>query len=359
MKIISLLLTLSLIGCSSSPNQNEPQKTALPLHVAGRVQVDTSSQSPQYRYSWPGVYFEAAFTGPSLDIELNDSENILNIIIDDKPPIELIKPGKTTYSLRDLGPGNHTIRLEKITETQNSIAKFEGFFIPKNQTALKIEPAKRSIEFIGDSYTVGYGNISPNRECTTEEVFKTTNTQLAFGPRVAKHFNADYQVNASSGFGIVRNYNGISPDKSLIKLYPYTLNDAGEIYSGKWSPQVIVIGLGTNDFSTALNPNEKWKTREELQKDYVNNYVDFVTGLRQKNPTAHFVLMASDGMNGEFAQQLERVVAKLKANGDKKLDHIIFKGLEHGGCHWHPSAKDDQTLAKLLIDFIESKSVWK
>jgi lysophospholipase L1-like esterase len=360
MKIFNLLLLFSLISCSTtSPNHSEPQKIALPMHISGRVQLDNTTDVSQYRYSWPGVYFEAEFNGPALDVKLDDSENILNLIIDDKPAITLIKPGKITYSFHDLGAGNHRVRLEKLTETQSSIGKFSGFFIPDNQQSIEIAAPDRRIEFIGDSYTVGYGNISPSRECTTEEVFKTTNTQLAFGPLVAKHFNADYQINASSGFGIVRNYNGTSPDKSLIKLYPHTLNDSGEIYSENWSPQVIVIGLGTNDFSTALNPHEKWKTREELQKDYVNNYVDFVTGLNQKNPRAHFVLMASDGMNGELAQQLERVVTKLKTKGNIKLDHIIFKGLEYGGCHWHPSVKDDQTLAKLLIDFIESKPIWK
>jgi hypothetical protein len=36
----------------------------------------------------------------------------------------------------------------------------------------------------------------------------TTDNSQAFGPKVAKHYAADYQVNAISGRGIVRNFNG-------------------------------------------------------------------------------------------------------------------------------------------------------
>lgn len=27
---------------------------------------------------------------------------------------------------------------------------------------------------------------------------------------------------------------------------------------GTWRPQVVVVNLGTNDFSTAINPGEPW-----------------------------------------------------------------------------------------------------
>src|SRR5690606_16277784 len=109
--------------------------------------------------------------------------------------------------------------------TQSNTGRFLGFYTPAKNHALAGPKRKRSIEFIGDSFTVGYGNTSPSQECSNEEVYATTNSQLAFGPLVAKHFNADYQINASSGFGIVRNYNGSSPDKNLIGLYPFTLHN--------------------------------------------------------------------------------------------------------------------------------------
>lgn len=331
----------------------------LPVHVAGRVVQETIGENQtQYTYSWPGIYFEAEFKGTAVNVKLNDDQNILNIIVDDQAPIVLNKPGKITHSITKLANKKHRIRLEKLTETQWSKGTFEGFFVPSSAKVGTVEDRKHQIEFIGDSFTVGYGNISASRDCTTAQVYETTNSQLGFGPRVAKHFDADFQINASSGFGVVRNYNGTSPDKSLLKLYPYTLNDNSVLYNGKWSPQIIAIGLGTNDFSTQLNPGEKWATREALQKDYVENYKNFIKSLRAKNPNAYFILNASKDYNGEIQNQVEKIVADLKASGETKIDSIFFSGLEYGGCHWHPSVKDDETIAKLFIDKISANPGW-
>ena len=329
----------------------------LSAHVGGRTSTSTNSAGElSYEYSWPSVYFETAFKGDSLTLKFDDDQNIFQLIIDGGASIIINKPGKQDYVVPGLTTGTHSVRLEKITETQSSTGRFHGFY--SDDKPADLAKRKRRIEFIGDSFTVGYGNTSSSRECTTEEVYATTNSQLSFGPLVAKHFNADYQINASSGFGIVRNYNGTSPDKSLLKLYPYTLVTPNEKYSGKWQPQIIMIGLGTNDFSTPLNANERWKTRTDLQNDYVANYVGFVKGLHQQHPKTQFILMASDQMEGELATQINKVVAALKADGVKKIDSIIFKGLDYQGCHWHPSVKDDQLLAGLLIDYVESNKLW-
>lgn len=359
MKNINLVMCALL--CVAAFANAEGLSKPLPVHTVGRVLEEKSGADHiSYSYSWPGVYFEAAFTGTAVDVKLDDDQNFLNLIVDDQAPVLLKKPGKTVYSVKNLSQGAHKIRLEKLTETQWSKGKFEGFYISEKDSAIKVPAAKRRIEFIGDSYTVGYGNTSSSRDCTTEQVFETTNTQLAFAPRVAKYFQADYQVNASSGFGVVRNYNGGSPDKSLLKLYPYTLYDNSSVYKSKWEPHIIVIGLGTNDFSTPLNPGERWANREALQADYVENYKKYIKDLRATHKKAYFILNASTNLDGEIAKQVEKVIAQLKAEGEKKIDSVIFSGLDYAGCHWHPSVKDDEILAKLFIEKIESKSgVWK
>ncbi|PUA27296.1 MAG: hypothetical protein B0W54_11910 [Cellvibrio sp. 79] len=329
----------------------------LPTHVGGRVLESTTADGNKaYEYSWPAVYFETAFKGDSLTLKFNDDQNIFQLIVDDGTPVVINKPGAQDYVVPGLTTGSHKVRLEKVTETQSSTGRFLGFFSDDKPASLPNR--KRQIEFIGDSFTVGYGNTSPSRECNNDELFKTTNSQLAFGPITAKHFNADYQINASSGFGIVRNYNGTSPDKSLIALYPFTLHSNNYIYTSNWQPQIIVIGLGTNDFSTPLNNGERWKAREELQQDYINKYVEFINALQRKNPKAQFVLMASDKAEGEIANQVGKVLAQVKAAGMKNIDSIIFTGLNYEGCHWHPSAQDDKLVADLLIAHLKSRKIW-
>ncbi len=348
---------LLLAALTLAPFSMAADLQQLPTHVGGRVLESTIADgSKAYEYSWPAVYFETAFKGDSLTLKFNDDQNIFQLIVDDGTPVVINKPGAQDYVVPGLTAGTHRARLEKITETQSSTGRFLGFFSEDKPAALPNR--KRQIEFIGDSFTVGYGNTSPSRECNNEELFKTTNSQLSFGPIAAKHFNADYQINASSGFGIVRNYNGSSPDKSLIGLYPFTLYNNNYIYTSSWQPHVIVIGLGTNDFSTPLNNGERWKTREELQQDYINKYVEFINALQRKNPKAQFVLMASDRAEGEIANQVGKVLAQVKAAGIKNIDSIIFTGLDYQGCHYHPSAKDDKLVADLLIAHLKSRKVW-
>lgn len=351
-----IIVALSFIGMISLHLPAVAELRQLPTHVGGRVVIDTNPDGDNsYEYSWPSIYFETAFTGDWVILKFEDDQNIFQLIVDGATPIIINKPGKVDYAVTGLKQGKHHLRLEKITETQSSTGRFHGFY--SNGKPAGLSERKRQIEFIGDSYTVGYGNTSSTRECTTEDVYKTTNSQISFGPLVAKHFNADYQINAFSGFGIVRNYNGHSPEKNLIAIYPFTLNTPGYIYKSNWQPDIVVIGLGTNDFSTKLNDNEAWKTRIDLQQDYINKYAAFVNYLHQGNPDAQFILMASDKMDGELSMQVNKVLERLKTSGIKKIDSLIFSGLDYKGCHWHPSAKDDQLLADLLIKFIDKK-VW-
>src|SRR5581483_9468286 len=98
------------------------------------------------------------------------------------------------------------VRLEKMTESQQGGSRFIGLFPTLGDVPLPAPRRARQIEFIGDSYTVGYGNVSPSRTCTREEVHDRTDTQQAFGPLVARHYDADDRIVAYSGFGIVRNY---------------------------------------------------------------------------------------------------------------------------------------------------------
>ena len=127
-----------------------------------------------------------------------------------------------------------------------------------------------------------------------------------FGAVTANHYGADYQINAISGRGVVRNYNGSKHD-TLPEAYPYVLLDKEQKYEdAAWKPQVVVIALGTNDFSTALNAGERWKTRDELHADYERTYVEFLQGLRARDRKALIIVWATDAERGARSQQRRR-----------------------------------------------------
>jgi lysophospholipase L1-like esterase len=249
-------------------------------------------------------------------------------------PVVLVKPEVGVYRVSGLGKGIHAVRVMVATESQDGPNTFGGFGIAKGEKALVPERRKRQMEFIGDSHTVGYGNTSPKGTCSTDEVWATTDDTQAFGAMTARHYGADYQVNAISGRGVVRNYNGFAADK-LPEAYPYVLFDKKQMYADAgWRPQVIVVALGTNDFSTALNAGEQWKTRDELHADYEKTYVRFLQELRKRNPGAYFVLWGTDKAKGEIEAEERRVVDAVKAMGERRIAFVAVDPLEFTGVPW-------------------------
>jgi lysophospholipase L1-like esterase len=250
------------------------------------------------------------------------------------------------------------LRIESASENQAGPIAFGGFAARPSTKAAKLPSKTRQIEFIGDSHTVGYGNTSDKRACTPDEIWETTDASQAFGPLVAKHYDADYQVNAISGRGVVRNYNGFKGDP-LPVAYPFILFDKAVKYDEpRWSPQVVVIALGTNDFSTPLNPGEPWGTRDELHADFESTYVKFLQTLRAQHPGALLVVWATDLSEGEIQAEAQKVVERFKSQ-DKNVAFVPVNALSMTGCDWHPSVEDDRAIAKALIDVITPIRSWQ
>ncbi|WP_199902589.1 SGNH/GDSL hydrolase family protein [Azospirillum sp. B4] len=334
---------------------------ALPSRIGGRVLADGADSG--FRRQWPGTYVETRFKGAAALFRVGPGDVSLRVSVDGGAPVALVRPKPGVYRVAGLKPGVHTLRVDTASETQAGPSVFGGFYAPAGTVALPLQPRARQIEFIGDSHTVGYGNIADQSAfqatCTTAEVWDTTDTSQGIAPRLAGRYGADYQVNAISGRGIVRNYNGFAAD-TLPQAYPYTLFEHAARYEdAAWHPRVIVIALGTNDFSTALNPGEKWATRDALHADYETTYVDFVTALRARNPQAYFLLWATDMANGEIVAEVAKVADRLHAAGENRVAFLPMHDIAFTGCHSHPGLADDAKIAKALGDYMDAHpEVW-
>jgi lysophospholipase L1-like esterase len=330
----------------------------LAMTVGGRVLVqpdpaDQAFGAKKYVYQWPGTYFTTSFRGAEAYFRVGEGHQILHVTIDQQTPVVLVKPEPGIYRIAALTDAVHTVRIDVVTESQAGPDSFGGFSLPPSSSPLPPPHEVRQIEFIGDSHTVGYGNTSAKRECTEEEVWETTDNSLSYGPLVARHFEADYQINAISGRGIVRNYNG-GPGDPLPVVYPYLLFDKQDLYAdSSWNPHIVVLALGTNDFSTKLKPDEPWKSRAQLHADYEAAYLAFLKKLRTRYPKAFFILWATDGEKGEIQAEVQRVAHQLQADGDTRVVFIPVNGLAMTACHSHPSTDDDKTIAAKLIDFLD------
>lgn len=327
MKLVALLLPVIL----SAPAV--PQGARLPVHVGGRV----VREGEALRFGWPGTYVEARFRGTEVSASVETRGDFLRVSVDGKPFQTLVTPGPALVKVTGLRPGVHSIRIDKLTESQSGSSSFLGFFTPG--AALPAPARALRIEFIGDSHSVGYGNSSANRECSQQQVHDTTDTSRAFGPVLARRLGADYRVIAYSGYGVVRNYAGGKPGESLPYLYPRAIpGEPAPARADGWKPGIIVINLGTNDFSTPVHAGEAWADDAALRADYRARYIDFVKERRRSNPQARIVLMGAANFYAEVA-------AVAKATG---ATAVPVPKLEMAGCHWHPSLEDHRTMADLL-----------
>jgi lysophospholipase L1-like esterase len=343
----------ALISTPSSASQMHIADGSQPFNVQGRTSIDASSGSVVHVHQWPGIYFEGHFTGASVTAKMNDTVNRFAFYIDGKK-IDAVRDTATgSLSVSGLSSGEHSVRLEKLSESQNTTGAFIGFFAGTQDHKVGHWPERaRQIEFVGDSYTVGYGNMSGKKQCTPDELHDTTDTSQAYGPLTAKQFNADYQINAFSGRGIVRNYDGFIGDP-LPALHPFVLFDKKEVFSDpRWKPQVIVIGLGGNDFSTPVKPGEKWKDEAALKADYEQSFVTLVKALRAKNPQAFFLLTKYEGPT--VAEEVEKVATQLKASGETRLDTIGLDGFTLNGCDWHLDSNDHKRISEQLTGYLKA-----
>jgi lysophospholipase L1-like esterase len=325
----------------------------LASHVRGRVVAQPDGMLLR---QWPGTYFETAFQGDEVYFRVGPGQVSLRLSVDGEAAVPLVKPAAGLYRVAGFRRGGqHLLRIAVASESQAGPTAFGGFLAGAGTRPAPLPRRSRQIEFIGDSHTVGYGNTSAGRDCSQDEVWATTDTSRGVPALVAAHYGADYEVNAISGRGIVRNFNGFAAD-TLPQAYPFTLFDKRQAAGDAgWQPRVIAISLGTNDFATALRDGERWATREQLRADYEATYLQFISELRRRHPGAYLVLWIAAGAGAEVHDQVARVAEQARRVGHERVGFVPVPGLSMAGCDWHPSVADDRRIAEALIRHLDAQ----
>lgn len=347
----------------------------LPMHIGGRAQA-TALPPPMpkgataYRHEWPAIYFEGAFVGDQVVLKFDDASHEYRLMIDDASPITLFRPGNVEINIGDLGPKAHTLRLEGVSESFLGPGSFEGFYVRKNERPLAVKPRRRQIEFIGPSGTAGFGARSHKTECSFDELARTSDTQQAYSALVAKHYGADYQINANSGHGLIRNVREARKEPGLIALYPRILPDQTTLYADpKWQPQIIDI-QGLADVSVGdVEPGEKWATLDALIDDWVLAYRGFIADLHRRSPRAALLIdWPDDGSippvyRERFGTAKQALAAEAQRDGVRMIlfpePTLLMSRMELTGCDHHPNLKDHRLNADWLIAIIDAHpGIW-
>lgn len=387
------LKSLALAGILSAGNLSAQDIKADDSNIQYTGRIDFSNPlAPKYKY--PGISIKAKFNGTGINAVIDDSgtgtvagANFYKVFIDGQIVTEqvMMSSGEATYTLASgLSAGDHTVEIMKITEGAAGISSFKGFTVAGgNQTLLPL-PAKsdKKIEFIGDSWTCGFGNLSQYASGSASMAFgnfqaENEDNYYAWGPRTARNLGAQYHVTAVSGRGLFRNNFNNGNDGytgTLPKMYDYTMED---LTNSTWNhnefhPDVVVIHLGTNDMAA----EEGGQSYQLDDQKFEDTYIEFVDHIFTQHPCATVLMCYGNSKSNSYptwTQQLNRLKAVANnveahfANSGGKIDQLELPYTAESwpaqsddcgyGDAWHPSLCSHEEMSVVLTDKINSLSI--
>ncbi len=318
----------------------------------------------QVSFDWPGITITFGFSGTSCAAVI-DGPCMFDLFIDSNfvNTVCAVTGIETVLLADNLKNITHCVKLVKRNESFIRPVVFHGVIIDNNAEIFKItQNTNRKIEFIGDSYTAGYANEYSSRECENDEsdsiVFSMTNTDRSFGSLIAGIFNAERYINAVSGKGLVRNFGWADKGKEFLKYYERTLLTSvhnpevhGALWDYSWHPDVIVIGLGINDFQE--NP----PYADVLLFD--STYQNFILSLKTRHPGVEIICCATKIKPADaLIPRVRAVVECFRKKGDNGVHYFEYE-TENNSLHGHPSVKDHKKIAYELSSLIGTITGWR
>jgi hypothetical protein len=303
-------------------------------------------------YSWPGVSLVVAFTGRHIGIRLNDHTNYFNVVIDgtDRGIFHGSRSGESDYVIADdLGEGRHLLRFSRRNITFDPPYTFSGVLIDSSGDLASPPPLPaRRIEFIGDSFTAAESNEATAPQLAWEDRFPVTNIDRGFAAFIAQHYAADYVTTCRSGSGMVCDWRG-DTTAALPALFDRTLMEAaGPKWDfDSWTPQVVVICLGLNDYS-GLRGNDG-TVSEERSTRFRSGYHAFIARLRRLYPSVRIVAVAAPPP--WIRTNVRQVVDEEAEAGHDDVLYCTFDEFPGGYvANGHPTVETHRKMAEQLIE---------
>ncbi len=167
----------------------------------------TNKEQPAFMYS--GSKIRIGFTGTSIQLHLKDGslQNWFTVKLDDSLFVFQSDNTNGVYLLANNLPNkNHIMEISRRTEWHGGNTHFLGFTIDAGKQLTAIKKRNQSIEFIGDSYTCGYGNEGKSHDEKFD--YATENNYLSYGAVIARKLAANYVGICRSGIGMYQGYGG-------------------------------------------------------------------------------------------------------------------------------------------------------
>lgn len=352
--VLYLQLFFAIIICSFFiPAHPHAKCKVLPsnrlIRYTGRIDRSTPDA---YRFDWPCISIELYFEGTSCSVQMQGAGESFNVFVDGNF-IKVLKTDTTPFKIydliSDLNDSVHRLLLTKRFEHKNAVSVLNGFYI---DSAKSLKPAPDilpyRIEFLGASSLNGFGNESATLTCDSVKLSESSNCYNSYGPLTARILGAECVVVAPTGKGLVRNWGSpfISDMETFTQYYSRTLqNDPGLVWNHyEWVPDVVVISLGINDFSTRPTPPR------EL---FINSYWSFIQNVYQRYPDVEVICLTPD--KEPVKSIINAFVENERQTGNKQIHYVSYGPIpfQERGCDWHPNTNAHRKIALKLSSVIK------
>ncbi|KAF2077017.1 hypothetical protein CYY_001649 [Polysphondylium violaceum] len=352
----TILLFLYFLACLALCNSNgiviPPSNEN--INYVGRVD---KSNSLQYAFAWSSVQISILISNTTSFAPVFGSygQNYFNVFIDNTMfVLNASSPIPHPYFISEnlnLDPTQtYNITLVKRTEAWVGISSFYGIIVDSGATLFSYpKTTSRSIEFIGDSITCGFGilGVPPCGpfDPSLEDI------SLTYGGLISKELEAQLYVEAWSGKGVLKNSGStiIPSNQTLPELYPLTIPTESTDYWNfeDFSPDAIVINLGTNDYNSQPIPSKHY---------FESSYIDFIKFIKSKyanNPS--FFLVCGPMIGDPCCEYVQNVA---DAVGAVYIDMQNILEPNEYGCNSHPNVAGHAKMASIALPIIQKNLAW-
>lgn len=348
---------LATIGGLTSA-QTSPE--IVDVHPMGRIDI----RSPrQFLLIGAAASLTFDFEGSTAQIQLQsidqwEHHNYFTLVVDEQVLGRFTVSSGVAYpyTIQANTSGKHRVTLYKATEASSGNILVD-FTATNNLIPSKV-PARKRIEFIGDSITCGAQSDASVFPCNEGQYFDQHNAYFAYGPELARRLNYDFVLSSVSGIGMYRNWNDeheIEPIMPEVYANLYLDKNSNVSYNTTVEPDIVSICLGTNDLS---NGDGVKKRLPFNVKSYTTNYIEFIQNLYKRYPNTQLVILDSPMVSGsqkELLNEALQIVVNYfkKDKKHKPIQLFQFETVFAHGCTGHPSVADHAQMAQQLYPFFQ------
>ncbi|OZY83669.1 xylan esterase [Cellvibrio mixtus] len=356
------LAALIIHGCTPTHSQQFAQDsqqdatvislpaTQAPLSIMGRTHIDADQS---YRFGFPGVSFSTQVIGRTLtaDMQSSSGNSWIDIVVDHQH-ITQVKLGQQQQTVELFNfpvSGKHTVEIIHRSENWHGSVSLKQLTLTGDRFLPAPALPQRKLLVMGDSVTCGEAiDRVPGEEKNTH----WWNARESYGMLTANALNAQVHLVCWGGRGLVRSWNGKTDDANLPDFYEFALGDSDATMRwnhNNYQPDVIVIAIGTNDFSQGIPAREV----------YVTAYVALINTLLHNHPHAQIALTDGAILNGEKKAALIDYLRETISRVNNARVHQLISNHYPGDVQdAHPTKAQHAAMAKDLAPQLKALMHW-